>query len=436
MKRRAVLVSYHFPPTASAGVARVVAVVRALVRRGWDVEILTVRRAQREPEDPAWLRRVPGEVKVIRTPAVEWLRVYERIRLRRGGHPEREESGENPAVSNSPFWTRWKDAVLAAALFPDRHWGWGPFLVGSLWRRLRAGRAVVLSTSPPHSSQIAVAVLTRFLRFPWIADFRDPWSVPPYRHRRSLGAKLARRLEGWVLRRCDRVVANTPGNRRALLEAYPFLDEDRVVTIPNGADPEEWRELPEEVPSLEGDLLYTGELYEGMMDPYLAALRILSRSRPGDAPRLELFGPEDPELLDRIEREGLSDWIRWRGRVSRPVSFALMRRARALLLLLPWHTRGRTWVPSKTYQYLWAGPPVVLVGPSGDASRILEECGAGVLLDEIDPERLAERLAEVVGWIRRGRWPLERRPERIDRYRLDRSAERMVDLLESLEEER
>ncbi|MCI0453284.1 MAG: hypothetical protein L0Z51_13060, partial [Candidatus Latescibacteria bacterium] len=289
--------------------------------------------------------------------------------------------------------------------------------------------AVVLSSTPPHSTQIGVRLARARVRFGWVADFRDPWTAPLRIPKGRINLAAQRALERWILFACDRVVANTIGNRGALLAAFPHLDPARVRVVPNAFDTETMpAAAAADDPGLACDIAYFGEIYPGMLDVYFDALRVLVARDRESAPRLHVFGLVDPADACRVAQSGLGSHILFKGVVSYPRSLALMRSARSLLLLLPDGESMATCIPSKLYPYLFSGRPVLAIVPPGDAARVVSETGAGEVVSPGDPAATAARIRAFVERVRRGE--LSGSGNARARYAMERVADEVHAILE------
>jgi len=216
---------------------------------------------------------------------------------------------------------------------------------------------------------------------------------PSRRELSAPSAALQRRMEREVLRRADLVIANTPGNRDALLADNPGMSTARVRVSTNGFDAALFPPTAIPVRAEESaDLTYVGEIYGGMLDRYLAALESIRERNAGHIPRLAVYGTIHATQARRIAERGLAPYIENRGFVPHEESIAAMRRARALLALLPAHERWRTCVPSKIYWYLAARRPIVAIVPEGDTAELVRRLHAGHALTETDPAAVGRAL--------------------------------------------
>jgi glycosyltransferase involved in cell wall biosynthesis len=364
------VVTYHFPPIQSAGVYRMVGLVKYLAARGWRITVLSVEQSTHERGDDESLALIPPGVDVIRTgspePAARLLRAFGK----RGANVQATErpvtNGTREAVLREPLAGARRETkslprrllarpgrwLVDALSYPDYQIGWAPRVAHDVRAFLRRHPgAVVLSSTPPHSTQLGVRWARAFSRFVWVADFRDPWTAPLRQPKGRANLALQRALERWVLAGCDGVIANTEGNRERLLAAFPRLDPQRVSVVTNAFDTET---LPPAAaagdPALACDMAYFGEVYPGMFDVYLDAVRILLARDAKDAPRLHVFGKVGADDVRRVSESGLASHIVFMGSVSYPRSLSLMQSARSLLLLLPPGESMATCVPTTEIQ--------------------------------------------------------------------------------------
>jgi hypothetical protein len=423
--KRVLIVSYHFPPIVSAGVPRIRYITRHLLAEGWRVTVLSVEKSYCEKNDPDTLRWIPPGVEIVRTGSFE-------VDVIDPGNAASSQNDRGGFLARLAWFLR-KVAyrVLFRFLaFPDRQIGWFVPLLVTAERLLRSKRYdVVLSSSPPHSTHLSLWLLRKFRHFKWVADFRDPWTTPSFYYRGGISRAIAEKMERLVLKGCDVVIANTQGNKRALLEKFPFLDSEAVAVVNNGFDEKEEIDYGIDPADVACDFVYTGEVYEGMLDLYIEAVEHLLRNGLGPVPRLFVYGQMDSECLDLLERSPARRYIEWKGSVSYARSLGLMRKANALLLILPHTERGKTWVPSKLYAYLFAGRPILAIAPVGDATDIIARTGTGVGLTNPDPVDVAGSLAHFVDEMRRGRLDLARNEEAISEFSASRVAGRIEKIL-------
>lgn len=382
------MVCYHFPPMGTTGALRPARLLRYLPA-DIAVQVLTVRDPPEGGGNEALWREIAARVDRREAP-LRPLGLQRRIETALAGAAEG--SFTSKVLKTLGTWLAW---------IPDRQVAWvqSAIEVGATLADIRRPD-VILCSAPPHSLTRIGAELKRRCGAPLVLDFRDPWSDNPERIWPShLHRGYERRLEAAALRAADLVLANTPGNRRMLLASFPWLAPERVVVLPNGFDRARRSELAGAPPPARADgrrvVLYAGHVYAGGASAIeaLAALLALDSSLP----RRLVFrfaGSMDPaiaELCEPLQRAGLIERV---PAVPAERVPGMLAGADALFYVVP--AAGRHWIPSKLYEYLVAGRPVLGVLPRGDAWDVLVRSGTGVAIEDAGPERVAHELRDAL----------------------------------------
>jgi glycosyltransferase involved in cell wall biosynthesis len=359
--RKALLITYHFPPQAASGSFRLLGFARHLPRAGWQPIVVAPPELPWEPSDEELAAQIPADVLLQPVPYPV-------------GAPR-----------------------LLRRLAPVGMW---------LPRAWSACRAVmrehrpeaVLTSGPPHWVHLLGLSLRRSFGVPWVADFRDPWVNSDPDKRRSWSARWALYWERKVLSAADCVVANAPNATRLFQDMYP-AHADKILTLTNGFDP---ADTPSESPALEPlRLVHAGELYYGRNPlPLLDALAAWNcqDGPPGRRARLEVIGRNylSVDMAEEIRRRGLEEDVAMTGQL--PYREALQEMARAGILVL-FDTPGRhVGVPAKLYEYFGAGRPILaLAEPAGDVAHVLRDSGTLYrLASPHDAGQIRQALTELV----------------------------------------
>ena len=325
--------------------------------------------------------------------------------------------------------------------------GWLPFFTWSYGRILREVRRIgpdaVWSTGDPWSGLVITERFCRRLRIPWIADFRDPWTICRVRSRGRgpIVRALDRRFEGRVLRGADAILFQATETERRYRERFAGLGL-RTTTITNSfdeallADPV----LQEGAPApTTGDRLrvgFFGRFREmSPAGPVIAALAEAGRRDPelAAAVHVHSFGPLNAEDRSRAEALGLAD--RFQAEEAVPLEEALSALRRFDILLLSTHPERDEIIPAKLLEYLAVGRPILSLSPNPEVARILEETGTGVQLPVDDAAGLAGLLLRCAGARRDGRplpIPFAGRRERVAEYEARATTRRLAGLLDSI----
>lgn len=377
-RRRVLVVTYYFPPIGGGGVNRTLQVVRALVRAGWQPLVLTV-------DDAAWSRdpelcgRIPDSVKVLRVPNPDWGRVV----VSSGGSPE-------PGVGRGRL-QRW--------LVPDLHVGWS-LLASGVAALLAAVRHIdaVYTSAPPYSIH-AAGLAARRLGIPWVADFRDAWTLfPARRELPPLRTAVERRMEEAVMRRANRVLFASEAVRQRYLPRVPGL-ADRSETVLTGYDAEEFRAAGGLAPNPRRfSMVHAGsaslDAKRATFLSFLEALELWCRREPDVAETVEIsFLGGDRSLLEAISARGLAAWVKVEPAVSRVALPIRLRRAHHCLHLAPVSQLGADIVPGKLFDAVGAERRVLALAPEGPIARLIRDLDIGEAVSPHDREAVVSALS-------------------------------------------
>jgi len=409
--RSALVITHVFPPVNAVGAHRTVALCRCLVQQGWHVTVVTGRPTGEYPLDTGLLARMPVQICVVRTACPHLLNLAARW-LGRGsdrkkpaaapddGAPQGTPSSRPGAMRRAVGWLSWWLCV------PDGNVGWFvPGVWAGLCEAARHRPDVVYSSGPVWTSHLLGAALSRLLRLPFVADFRDPWcgsawhKVPHASHRWVDDA-----LERLVVQRATRVTCAWDGIRKHLAARYPER-AGRFLTILNGFDAEGIDNVgAERVEEGRCVMLHSGTFY-GLRSPspLLEGLRRFRDEAPREAARLlvVLLGRTDynGRPLEALARDyGVVDLVRVMSPTSHERALAYLKGADVAVLFGQGGKDGTLApVPAKTYEYVGLEKSVLAVAAGGEALEVL--CRGGCRVWSVggdDPREVAAALREIV----------------------------------------
>ena len=418
------VIAYHFPPAGGRGAAgslRALKFARHLPGFGWTPVVMTVRERD-YPENTTIDESLGGfvaeDLRVERTPVLQLitplLRMKNRVRRLFTAERSSPSSVQNvrPAPDATPgTYQRLKDGITDLFKIPDEVSGWLLPAAWRGWRLLRSERAdVILATGRPWTSLVVGAILKKVSGRPLIVDFRDPWVSNPFRSEPSRFKDWAEhKLERWVVRSADLLIANTDNLRDEFLERYPDDLRGRCISILNGFDAEEFSsiELAPDDAAARGvfRVMHSGVLY-GKRDPksFIDALRLLSedgRIAAGNF-QCDLLGDIKLhyDLEDYIREAGVDDLVTIRGEVSYRQSIEAVASCDGALLLQP---GTATQIPSKVFEYIGLGKQILTIAPLESAvSELITENGLGVVADADNVEAVASMIMQSMANWREG----------------------------------
>jgi len=391
--RKVLLLTYHFPPSGAVAVYRMLGLVRYLPRFGWQPLVVAPPRVPWEPEDTSLLEQIPDGTPIERVPFAQGFL-----------------------------------GKFARYVAPEGHW----LLKArpACERMIRQHRPdAIITSSPPGVVHLLGRWLQRQHQLPWFACFRDPWITNHQDLRPTLYHRYERWLESKVMRHADCLIANTPLNEAGWANAYP-QEAHKIVTIPNGFDPERFAICATPTGSRERlTMLHAGEFYSGR-DPRPLLDALAAERLPID---VEFLGRKTETMFDfstEIQARGLSECVRHGGQIPYADSLERMQRADILLLV---HSPGyRVGVPAKLYEYLGAGRPILaLAEPDSDIAWVLRESGVlHRIAPPTDVARIRQALVELTREVNACEFR-EANANGLQQFTRERMAQRFAECLDS-----
>jgi glycosyltransferase involved in cell wall biosynthesis len=288
--------------------------------------------------------------------------------------------------------------------------------------------SIVLACGPRFSNFVAGYLVARWAGADLALYYGDEWTVntPPFI---SIG-RDDRRWEARCLEAARHVVFVSEGKSDAYRAAFPAVAE-RIRVHENGWDPMAFaRAGHPAIPDGAGTLTidYIGVTDEQTpIDEFYRTLAAALDIRPSLRNRVAV------RMTGTATRHGrqAADWasahgiqVEQRGTVPMTEAVRAMMTSDACLLLL--NTRYDSVVPTKTFEYMRAGSPILAYGTTSRAVRIIEETGAGPVVPVGDAAALAAAMDDLIArprtyWRteRRAAWSASRNRETIAREMLD-----------------
>ena len=209
--KRALVITYYWPPTGGSGVQRWLKFAELLPKFGWEPVIYTPENPEQLVVDESLLDEIPAGTEIIKTHITEPYGIYRKFTGGKG--IAKEVNIVSASADKSPV-QRLSMFVRGNFFVPDPRCLWIRPSVRFLKKYIKEHPVdVIISTGPPNSMHLIGRNLKRETGLPWIADFRDPWTeIFYFKHIPMCGyvRKKHLRLEKNVLDEADTVVAVSP----------------------------------------------------------------------------------------------------------------------------------------------------------------------------------------------------------------------------------
>lgn len=409
---KVLIIAYHYPPCEAVGGVRPSKFARYLPQFGWEPTVLTI-----DTNKPLEMPEMAPEISRV----LEWphpLKAYEQFKLKRYTRQNKVDdlilqwtvsydvARQSSRRSGLGELKRW---LLAFLWLPDREVSWLiPAVVRGLHliRKKRIG--YILTTGPPFSCHLVGLILKRLTSVRWVADFRDPWSVP---HkfaslRNAVTDSIECRMIRAVMQQADHVLSVTTPMTELAIKGHPDLDSDKFLTLSSGFDALDFAGL-RAVRSIAGPIMfaYFGTFYQGRTPkPFLCALRSLIAEKvikPEDV-QVKFVGnvaiAEGEEVQDIIRGFGMESFVKVLPAVARAEALRQSLSAHVLLVL---DERHPLQIPLKVYEAIASGAAVFNIGSKGAVAELVAKTGRGIAVDYRNPDEIKSGILEC---LRRERW--------------------------------
>ena len=373
MTKKVLIVGYFWP--YRGGSARMLGLATYLAEFGWEPTILTAPLLR--PVDR------PIHAAVVETPYAGdvfslWRRLFSALGYDRSRSITEQIKQNVGGGQRGRAAARLRTLYLEMFAYPDTERRWIAPAFSAGLELAESGNFDAILSVWPVSSHVIARRIKRVTHVPWVADFPDPWSqnhAYPYGRVRRF---FDRWLEQRVVAEADAVTAATPGYARSQ-SSVSHRDCEPILL---GFEPDQLNEPPAPL-SKKFTVSYTGTIYDGMQDPLtvLDGIQLVVATEGVDRERVEVrfFGENQEWLRAEIEQRRLEGVVVQGGRISRTDSLARQRESQ-VLLLLGWEDHANPGViPYKTFEYLAAQRPILIVGgaPDQDIVKIVKDRQAG-----------------------------------------------------------
>lgn len=355
-----IIISQHYPPDKSGNASRIRDMSNRLTKMGWDVTVLAPPPAFPHGEfDRSWRRKssyTDNEVTIHRL--WSW----------------------QPSKGDPGFISR----MLYYVLFPIHAMFW-------LMIHFRS-YDIVLTSSPPIFTGLAVFPITLINRKPWVVDIRDLWIDASislgFIGENSFSVKLSKLFQKQTLQLSDHVTVTTATISKRLAKDYQ-IETEKITLIPNGVDMRTFQSNGHES---EPTIIYTGNVGHAQdLATCINAIALLETSNL----QLQIVGNGDilDDLQDLAKEKNITNQVKFIDVQPRHKIPELLNKS--LIGVAPLKNEGALEyaIPTKVYEYMACGLPIVATG-SGEIEDILQESGAGMVVEN-SPDALANAFLQI-----------------------------------------
>ena len=365
--KKVLMFAPYFVPRPRVGALRPFRFAKYLSGMGWEVVVVCIKDSSHSMNEE--YREALKQVKLI-----ELNPPFDRTQ-HAGEIPKKPASGKS---KSGPGLADWIDTQFPLDT-------WLPFFLlkkGAIRKIIEAEQPDVLwSTSDPWSGGYIAGKAATKTGIPWVADFRDPWTLCSVRFPKkgSVASVIDRKSERWMMKHADFAVFTARATERKYLAHYPSL-EGKTGTIYNSFDLDLHNLMQSGKPAgKEINILFLGTFRElSTAELIIKVLAKLKEKNPEVCQKVFIhsYGTLKGKDAALAEQTGVSDRFKTRERVAN--TEIQSEYGQTDLLLLSTQPERDDIVPAKLFDYLISGKPVLSLVQNEEVGEILERTGTGV----------------------------------------------------------
>ncbi len=401
--KKVLIISYYWPPSGGSGVQRWLKFVKYFREFGIEPIVLTIDPAFATfpNHDYSLLEEIPEGIEIHTTQASSPFELYKKVRKK--DVPQAGFSGEK----KTGLVDKAMRFIRGNFFIPDARIGWNKFALEKAKELIQFHNIdSIVTTSPPHSTQLIGLELKRIFNLHWLADLRDPWTEIYYNQelfRTSFAKKKDYKLEQLCLKNADKIVVVSEDIKRHFgAKRKEILD--KIHVIPNGFDETDFTNnlgqknvTPKSnsgnnlgYNSSNKTISYVGNLGEQYpVEGFLEAFAEIVKK--DNAWKLQFVGNCHNGVKTIVEKLNLSNSVVFVPYVNHSEAIDFMIKARILLLIIPEIDNNKGILTGKLFEYLATGNPIINIGPKdGDAASILKENAVSVTLNPSEKQEIID----------------------------------------------
>jgi len=262
---------------------------------------------------------------------------------------------------------------------------------------------VIVVESPPLFLGLTGVLLSRWRRAKMILNVSDLWpqsAVSMGLLRNQTLIKIASALEGWLYDCSYATTGQTEGIVQHIRDRVPDVP---VELITNGVDPDKFANIAQQRTALRAELGFAENFvvgYAGLhglaqgLDTLLDAAEMFCSERQSLLFAFFGDGLEKHRMVERARARELKNVLFFppRSPERMPGILACLDAAIVPLRNLPLFSGA---LPSKLFESMAAGVPIVLAAPTGEATRLVQNANCGICVPPEDSRAMAGAISQL-----------------------------------------
>lgn len=264
---------------------------------------------------------------------------------------------------------------------------------------------VIVGTSPQFFTAISACAIAAIKFKPFVFELRDIWPASITAvgaMERTFPLKVLEKVEMFLYKRADKIISVTHSFKSELIERG--VDGNKIDVVLNGVNLSKYEPAPQKDKSLAEQYDLTDKFVVGYvgthglahsLDKIVEAAELLV-----DLEDVRILfagsGAAKPEVEALVKEKGLSNVVLI-PRQEKELMPKLWSLCDISLISLKDTELFKTVIPSKIFESMGMGLPMVMTSPIGEATAILSESESGVIVKPESPKEVARVIRELYG---------------------------------------
>lgn len=352
--KKILFIAFHFPPVqGSTGVIRTLSFAKYIQQFGWIPAVMTVKPCVYEVINKHNYGLLRDDLKIFRSRAFDVKKAFSILR-------------KYPRVLSLPDrWQSWIFFAVVDYLFRVRKWK----------------PDIIFSTYPIATAHFIGFIIHKITGIPWVADMRDPMVQKGYpEHPQEYNS--FRYIEKKIFTHASLIITTSVGAAELYKKRYVNYPCKNIITISNGYD-EELFQCKDSINRNNSlgplKMLHSGSLHPEERNPHTLFIAISELFSDGIIFKNQItftFRAAGFENIHRltVKSLGIEEFVFFEPPISYHEATKEIIDADVLLLI---QGEGNNYqIPAKTYEYFYAGKPILgLTDSLSDTSRLLTKMG-------------------------------------------------------------
>ena len=373
--KKALIITYYWPPAGGPGVQRWLKFVKYLPEFGIEPIVYCPENPNYPITDDSLKAEIPNDLTILKQPIKEPYRLASILSKKSS---EQISSGVIPKEKKQTVVQKLMLFIRGNFFIPDARKNWIKPSVFFLSEYIEKHQInTIITTGPPHSLHLIGLQLKERHDVNWLADFRDPWTTIGYHKQLKLTSSSAEKhkaLESKVLQSADQIIVTSANTKKE----FASKTKQPITVITNGYDSHHI-DRPEKDSKF--TIAHIGSLLSERNPKLLwEALSELMHedSSFSEAFQLHLIGVVSDDVLQTLQQHSLSNHIKTLGYLSHQEAIKAQMSSRVLLLIEIDSEDTKVIIPGKLFEYMAADTPILAVGPKdSDVETILKTTNTG-----------------------------------------------------------